>query len=97
MEPSKHAVKTEPTSATSRRTPSKPQSTGKTTTDKNKVRQDIGNNVLKAMVYELQSRGYSITLHNVQVDGMWVAHLQIPGQMWTDDGDLKESELCKKQ
>lgn len=88
MAQSNDEVKTVSMLPTSRRKLSKPLRTGR-------VNIQDGKPVLMAMVHELQSRGYPIELRNIQVDGKWVAHLRLPGQMWTNEGDIQGSEKCE--
>ncbi len=53
-----------------------------------------GNALLLATIRDLRLGGFPIELRNVQVDGVWVAHLRMQGQMWMDDGGLKSSEVA---
>ncbi len=52
-----------------------------------------GNGLLLAILRELRGSAYPIELRNVLVDGKWVADIRLGGQMWTEDGNLKQSEV----
>lgn len=56
-----------------------------------------GNALLLATIRDLRLGGFPIELRNTNVDGVWVAHLRVQGQMWMDDGGLKPSEVANAQ
>lgn len=51
-----------------------------------------GNALLLAMIRDLLKGRFPLELRNVQVDGVWVAHIRLRGQMWTESAGLKPSE-----
>jgi len=55
-----------------------------------------GNALLLAMIRDLLKGRFPISLHNVEVNGVWVAHLRLSGQMWTQEAGLQPSEAVKK-
>lgn len=91
MDQSKNVEVTESTLPISRRKPSAPRVIGAV-----KVASPLlatGNSLLLAILRELRGSAYPIELRNVLVDGKWVADIRLSGQMWTEDGGLKQSEV----
>lgn len=90
MELSKNEAQTANTSPTSRKKPSGPRVIGAVKVD---LLLATGNSLLLAILRELRGSAYPIELRNVLVDGKWVADIRLSGQMWTEDGGLKPSEV----
>lgn len=51
-----------------------------------------GNAFLLAMIRELRQFQFPFELWNGKVDGVWVAHIRIKGQMWNEEGGLQPSQ-----
>lgn len=73
-----------PTKAISRRQRSKPFSPPEILA--------LGNPILSALISELESLKFPFELVNMEIDGRWVAHLRLSGQMWTEEGSLDPSQ-----